>query len=312
MRTAFSLLFALEHVVPKKLRKGLARKREALYPLNNAGIALSPDVHVVTHADEARRMFKAAKSPVIWRRGAIATMLGKWNLAHLKKKAGEIPVKILSLAGLDPDRTEFSDSVMLFSQYLKLMQKRNIYLRFSDFLDEAQALKAEVPFELLNQLGGNPGRTNLQFFLGPKGTQTPLHAEMNCNIFVQVFGRKRWVMFPASATPELNPPAAGRFYFFSPLDPLPMRKQVNGPKALKGWEIILEPGDILFCPPLVWHAVENLSLSCSIGFKYNRYLQAFRISPLLFAMNMLARNPSYPSYLWQTLVKKRHPILSSR
>jgi hypothetical protein len=194
------------------------------------------------------------------------------------------------------------------------MRQHKIYLRFSDFLDQAPALAQELPMELLARLSGGPRRTNTQFFLGPKGTRTPLHAEMNCNIFIQVSGRKRWVVFPPGATPMLNPPAAGRFYFFSPLDPLEKKykRKFHGATDLKGYEIILEPGDILMVPPLVWHAVENLTESCSVGYKFNRYLHALRTSPLLFAMNVLARDPSYPVYLWHAFVRKRHPILASR
>lgn len=316
MRLPFSLLFFLEHITGKDLRGYLAMHRERAYPLVEADVSPSHHLRYVHDAAEAAALFRNATMPLIWKGGAAGSHLARWNLAYLRKHAGEIPVKILSLAGLDPDKNEYSDRVMPFRDYLKLMNRRKIYLRFSDFLDQAHVLAQDLPMQLLSDLSGHPRRTNTQFFLGPKGTRTPLHAEMNCNVFIQVFGRKRWVVFPPGATTKLNPPAAGRFYFFSPLDPLDRKykraKNHATGSSLHGIEIILEPGDILMVPPLVWHAVENLTESCSIGYKFNRYFHAFRLSPLLFAMNVLARDPSYPVYLWHAFVRKRHPILASR
>ena len=312
MQIPFSGFFILEHLIRGGLGEKLHKLRQERYPLIPDGLDFTNAPHHVFSAEEARTTFLRSKQPLLWRCGATETALAKWDLNYLKKNAGEIPVKILALEGMgDSDRTH-AEKIMPFGQYIDLMGKTSVYLRFSDLLDTASALKADVPLAFLESIANHPRRINLQFFLGSTGTQTSLHAEMNCNVFVQISGRKRWILFPADATSVLNPPAAGRFYFFSPLNPLNRKIGTRNVKARKGWEVTLEPGDILLCPPFVWHTAENLSTSCGIGFKFNRFTQAFRASPLLFAMNMLARNPSYPSYLWQTLVRKRHPILSSR
>lgn len=278
------------------------------------GFTLDRDPEQVFSAEEAMVRFSRSRAPLLWKRGAAHSKLKDWNLQYLRKQAGNIPVKVLSLDGLATEATGFENEVLSLGNFIGLLKSQKVYLRFSDLLENAPQLRDDLPLPLLNQLGQNPGRVNLQFFLGPAGTRTPLHSELNCNIFIQVFGRKRWVIFPVDATEQLQPPSAARFYFFSPLDPLTKNKKPRRPEhgALRGWEIILEPGDILLCPPLLWHAVENLTTTCAVGFKYNRLGQAFQASPLLFSMNLLARNPSYFSYIWSAFVRKRHPILATK
>lgn len=308
----FSALFFLEHVAGRRARSGLEKIRYRNFPLIPNGVTLDLPVGQVYSADEARIALSRGKEPVVWKGGAKFAAIARWNLPYLKRKAGAIPVKILSLAGLKTKTTEYDDQVMPLAEYIDLLKgKKDVYLRFSDLLENAPSLREDLPFDLLQRIGKFPGRVNLQFFLGAAGSHTPLHAELNCNIFIQAFGKKRWVLFPANATRQLMPPAAGRFYFFSPLEPL-AKLPPAGPHALRGWEIILEPGDILICPPFVWHTVENLNTTCAVGFKFNRLPQAMRTSPLLFGMNLLARNPSYFSYIWSAFVRKRHPILATR
>jgi hypothetical protein len=311
VRVPFTQSFILEHIAGARIRQQLQESRHQRYPLTPHGIRLDKQPHLVTTATEARAAFTTSRVPIVWRRGARETDIMRWNTKYLEETAGEIEVKILALGGLSKTSDAHCGEVMSLSKYLEVMKDGNVYLRFSDLLDHAPNLRKDVPLKMLRSLSGAPTRTNLQFFLGPKGSQTPLHAEMNCNVFVQVFGKKRWVLFPASATKLLQPPAARQFYFFSALDALGHIPSKSA-DALTGWEIILEPGDILLCPPLLWHSVENLTTSCSFGLKFNRYWLAFKTSPLLFAMNALARNPSYPTYLWETLVKKRHPILATK
>lgn len=314
VRPSFSGLFLLEHLSGQRTQSRLQDTRNARFPLIPNGFILDREPLQISSAAEAQTRYTGSKVPLLWKRGAADTELRKWNLQYLKKTAGDTPVKVLSLDGLATEPTGFENEVLSLSNFIALLKSKKVYLRFSDLLDNAPRLRHDLPLPQLQQIAGNPGRVNLQFFLGPAGTRTPLHSELNCNIFIQIFGRKRWVIFPVEATEQLQPPSARRFYFFSPLDPLAKKKKtdVTLPGALRGWEILLEPGDILLCPPLLWHAVENLTTTCAVGFKYNRLGQAFRASPLLFCMNLLARNPSYFSYIWSAFVRKRHPILATK
>ncbi|MFZ5627737.1 MAG: cupin-like domain-containing protein [Spirochaetota bacterium] len=311
MRLPFASLFALEHILWDSAAKRIGQRRQQSYPKLPRGLVFDSQPLQATNAEEAMELFAGAGLPVIWKGGAGSTSLMRWTTDYLKSVAGEIRVKILALPGLGAQPEDSADQVMPLSQYIDQLPEARSYLRFSDLIERSKILQADLPLELLKKFSGARSRINLQFFLGPGGARTPLHAEMNCNIFIQVFGKKRWLVLPAGATPELAVPAAHRFYFFSEVDAFADQTSDAAPNVLQGIEILLEPGDILLCPPLVWHAVENLTASCSVGYKFNDYLRALRTSPLLFGMNTLARNPSYFTYLWQTLVRRKHPILSS-
>lgn len=96
---------------------------------------------------------------------------------------------------------------------------------------------------------------------GPKGNYTPLHHDETNNMFLQVYGRKRFFLVPPLQTPYLYNHTA----VFSPVDlrsidatKFPMAKQATP------IELVLEPGDTLFIPLGWWHQVESLDVSISI------------------------------------------------
>ena len=96
---------------------------------------------------------------------------------------------------------------------------------------------------------------------GPKGNYTPLHHDETNNMFLQVYGRKRFMLVPPLQAPYLYNHTA----VFSPVDlrsidatKFPMAKQATP------IELVLEPGDTLFIPLGWWHQVESLDVSISI------------------------------------------------
>jgi lysine-specific demethylase 8 len=107
-------------------------------------------------------------------------------------------------------------------------------------------------------------------WVGPPSTISPLHRDPYHNLFCQVLGRKYFRLYA--------PEEAHRLY------PSPRRTQRNtsavvdvrspGP-SFPGFadvpyrEVELGPGDMLYMPPHWWHYVEALSASASISFWYS-------------------------------------------
>lgn len=105
-------------------------------------------------------------------------------------------------------------------------------------------------------------------WVGPSGATTRLHYDSFDNFYIQIYGRKRFVIFP----PEQHRSFYLNAYWHSgaqqaqvdidniDLDTFPLFKAANGMDA------ILNPGDVLFLPALWFHHVIALdtSFSCSI------------------------------------------------
>lgn len=103
-----------------------------------------------------------------------------------------------------------------------------------------------------------------RFWLGPAGTVTPLHADYDDNLFVQIWGRKRILLAPPHHDAFLYPREANALLYGSPFDPeapdfdaYPLARQA----ALL--ELIVEPGDMLYVPAGWYHQVRSLSFSLS-------------------------------------------------
>src|SRR3990172_8570898 len=54
-----------------------------------------------------------------------------------------------------------------------------------------------------------------QLFIGERGTHTSLHCAMTNNLFVQVYGEKKWIIYPPSYNPILEPPVTRAPGFFA-------------------------------------------------------------------------------------------------
>ena len=103
-----------------------------------------------------------------------------------------------------------------------------------------------------------------RFWLGPAGTVTPLHADYDDNLFVQLWGSKRIFLAPPHHDAFLYPVEANALLFGSPFDPeapdferFPLARQA----ALL--DVTVEPGDLLYVPAGWYHQVRSLSFSLS-------------------------------------------------
>jgi len=101
----------------------------------------------------------------------------------------------------------------------------------------------------------------------PAGTTTPLHYDIQYNFFTQIYGRKRFILMP--------PEAWERVYLYPYLHPGSQQAQIdlNRPDSTRfpdyqdihAFEAVLEPGDVLFVPPLWFHHVIALEPSVSVS-----------------------------------------------
>jgi hypothetical protein len=99
------------------------------------------------------------------------------------------------------------------------------------------------------------------FWAGPPGISSPLHYDAAHNVYVQLFGHKRFLLFPSNVSHML--------YCHSRLHPstrsshinvrsvaahrFPAFEQAMDAQTLHPLEVVLGRGDVLYLPPYMWH-----------------------------------------------------------
>lgn len=131
------------------------------------------------------------------------------------------------------------------------------------------------------------------FWFGSAETITPLHYDVVYNISAQVWGRKRFILFPPEQLPCLYPfPKRSKIAHFSQVN-IERPDLVTFPKFKKTqpMECSLEPGEMLYIPPFWWHQVHSLDAAISLNYfwrlSWAKYLArpALRLAyPLLLDM----------------------------
>lgn len=107
------------------------------------------------------------------------------------------------------------------------------------------------------------GNSSFLWF-GPKGTFTPLHHDLTNNMLIQLYGRKKVTLIPATQVPHIY---NDRWVFSEIGNPeeVDLEKYPEW-KNVTPIECILEEGDALFIPIGWWHCVESLDTSISLSF----------------------------------------------
>ncbi len=103
-----------------------------------------------------------------------------------------------------------------------------------------------------------------RFWLGPAGTVTPLHADYDDNLFVQIWGTKRIFLAPPHHDEFLYPAEANPLLYGSPFDPeAPDFARFPLARRATLLELVVGPGDALYVPAGWYHQVRSLSFSLS-------------------------------------------------
>ena len=114
----------------------------------------------------------------------------------------------------------------------------------------------------------NPARSSINIWMGQPFVVAHCHYDGYHNFYAQLYGQKKFTLFRPTEWPGLYP------YPF--LHPSHAQAQVNlshlgeGKKFplsyhLEAYEVVLNPGDILYMPPLWFHHVESLDVSISVN-----------------------------------------------
>jgi hypothetical protein len=259
------------------LRKALA-KREWLLETLERQRAMAPAVAGIPRRenldpDEFLERYYAVNRPVI----LVGEMkewpaLSRWTPEYLKAKVGAAPVEYQGgrtgneRFEMEKDRHRRTGP---FSEFMDLIGKADGNDAYITAYNSAGNQRALAPlFEDMGYLDkfltrDQPAARGMMW-IGPAGTTTSLHHDLTNNFIGQLVGRKRLQVLPAAEVGKLY----NHQHVFSRIADLedPSLDAAQWPR-LPGahvYEVILEPGEIMFMPLAWWHQVKSLDFSVTV------------------------------------------------
>jgi hypothetical protein len=261
---------------PNKTARDLA-KREWLLEATERQRALAPRAaalarRVGVSKQEFLETYYAASRPVILSGEMVSwPALKRWTPDYLKSVVGDAPVDYQANRNSAGDFERAKDAHKTrgpFHAFIDLITQpgagNDAYLTAYNSGANAAALaplQADVG-PLDKYLTRAPG----MMWIGPAGTVTPLHHDLTNNLIAQVVGRKRIKLAPSSEVGRLYNDA----HVFSEIgdleNPNLNRERFARLEGARVYDLVLEPGDMLFVPFAWWHQVKSLDFSVTITY----------------------------------------------
>lgn len=230
----------------------------------------------------------------------------KWTPAYLESICGDDEIAVLDGVHWRVNRDEGAEVVSTAENRIRLREllqpgtrDAGWYGAFLEVLDSHADLRADLDLSFVRRYGHTrrliPWQQRLlaKMYIGGPGTATSLHCAGVSNLYVQISGRKKWVLIPARFTPYMYLAFSkglnwqSRVDFRNPdYESCPLYRYVDR------YETVLEPGDVLWNPPFVWHGVANLTETIAVSLWWFNVTRAFRNSFMLSALSLCAQpNP---------------------
>jgi hypothetical protein len=108
----------------------------------------------------------------------------------------------------------------------------------------------------------------VNLWMASEGSNTPLHYDDMHNLFAQVEGRKKFLLFNPDQLSRLYPgPLNTRLQHLSSVNlRAPNFRRFPELEHVEYWEAVVMPGDLLFMPAFWWHQVYSLDVTVSVNY----------------------------------------------
>ena len=142
------------------------------------------------------------------------------------------------------------------------------FLYFTGDIDQLGkwAIKEIEPFEELLSL--NPSHSSINAWIGQPHVIAHCHYDGYHNFYAQLYGKKRFLLLRPTNWPGLYPyPFLHPSHAQAQVNVSSLEEQRRFPlvERVEAFEAVLEPGDLLYIPPLWFHEVESLDVSISVN-----------------------------------------------
>jgi len=246
-------------------------------------IHLKPiDVLVITTDEEFATKVSHLQVPVVIKNSVTQTWTAseKWTPDYLSKRISKLNSiykndnrwfgpyydKSKPLGHLSTRKNVYHTDVSMkgddFFGYLE-HPKNDSFIYFTGDIDDVApwAWNDIQPIQELLKL--NPKHSSINVWIGQPHVIAHCHYDGYHNFYAQLYGRKKFTLFRPTEWPGVSP------YPF--LHPSHAQAQVNlsdensiavfpAARHLEGYQVILEPGDLLYMPPLWFHHVEAMDV----------------------------------------------------
>ncbi len=229
-----------------------------------------------------------------------------WSLEYFKRLHGED--EILLIDNADRRNNKF-EKLTLADVIDNINSGGSKYYRFYPLLRRHPEHIKDFDYKWLRSASNPSTKFEVfQVFIGGTDTESDLHSNFGSNFFTQAFGEKHWVMFDLKDTPVIDPFPGKNLYrsangfLGEPFNCYePDYKTYPGFEFINRYDFVLKPGDILYIPPFMWHAVKNITPSIGVAYRWLSYATSMKSSSLFFLMDMTKTNPT----VWQSLSKHK-------
>lgn len=225
-------------------------------------------------AEEFLERYYAVNRPVILTdEMADWPALARWTPGYLKTAVGARPIEYQGERTLNQRFERYKDAHrreapfdVFIDQIVRPGAGNDAYLTAYNSERNAEALSVlhdDLGF-LDKFLDRNVAVPHGMIWIGPAGTVTSLHHDLTNNLIAQIVGRKRVKLAPAADVGKLY----NDKHVFSEISDLEAADVdlVRHPRLaeLRLYDVLLEPGEILFMPVGWWHQVKSLDFSVTI------------------------------------------------
>lgn len=290
-------------------RPGFAAQAErARWLVQRDGAALAPLALPELPPDADRATFLAAtdqlRRPVVVRGfGRDTAAVRGWSPQGLLDRVGdrEVAVGLYDQASRDaPWDAGITMEQMSLAQFFDTLDEGCRYLNNStELLASCTRLLEDLDLDAVAKaFCGDRGvwdellATNL--FVGGKGTGAHLHAAFGGNFFVQVAGRKKWVLLDPRYAAHVHAVPGRPFQYVTAATGSYWRSDRSPAHRLPRYEVELQPGDLLYNAPWWLHEVDNVD-AFTVGCALRHFPRPGEASPSWANHPLFTALSTYPS-----------------
>lgn len=266
-------------------------------------------VRDISPAEFSHRYFKKGV-PLVFEGAATQwPCMKKWTLEFFQQQHGAETIMVLPSArtmnGFEGTREDEETELKSFGELIENMKGDDArYIRFSTIIEDRPELLADLEFPWISERFGPASIGHRAYtFIGPKDSRTRLHADFPPNLFVQIQGKKHWILYPPKSRAIIDPllERSALSYTTNLQVRPPLEPEDSISHHMDCYETELQPGDILFNPPYMWHDVLNITDSIGASVRWLSPGIHYRASWVMQILDLFGINPP----IWRGGLTKR-------